>query len=333
MTFFASLYVTKVKKKKKMLPYTEWTIELKVLFIINMLVIGIGILFHIIGILLIVSKSSEMSNQSILLVHLSVVSLLTLGTNIYAVHHKSFHIFFSHYFIMVYYVAYITYILNLILLTLDRLLMAFVNIRYQSIVTRTKTTVSLIVTWLLAIGYGLMVKYASFYKNRYAFVENESFIYNGFVVCFTALSYTAIAIKIKVSARDVHSTRMVKENSKKYIIPLVIVFSFFLMNLLPPALQKAFPDQLTKTQTQYLTIGLIGVNCLNNLSDAIVYIFLQRTIRKRLMRYTREYICKPCHRYKLFEQESSSSGEPYRRQRVNRRNTSSSNNSSVRGSL
>lgn len=312
-----------------MLLFEDWPTELKVLFIVDLLVIGIGVLFHVLGIVLIVSKSSEMSNQSVLLVHLSIATFLGLGTNVYAVHHRCFHILFSHNFIMIFYIAYITYILNLILLTMDRLLMAFLNIRYQAVMTKTKITISLVVVWLLAIGYGAMVKYAPFYKNTVVFVENESFIYNGFVVCFTAFSYMAILVKVKITANEVHSVRLVRENSKKYIIPLVIVLSFFLFNMLPSIIENKIQKKLTSTENRYLNIALIGVNCVNNLVDAIVYIFLQHSIRKRLRRYLRRYVCGRCRHD---DEETSDSNEKFSR-RSQRLNTSSSNSSSVRGSL
>lgn len=303
--------------------FDDWPTELKLIFIINVIIIGVGILFHTLGIILIMSKSSEMSNQSILLVHLSVISFLALGTNMYAVHQKSYHILYSHVFITLYYTAYITYILNLILLTFDRLLMAFLNIRYEVFVTKTKTWMSLTAVWFIAIGYGFMVKYAPFYKNTTVFVENESFIYNGFVVCFTAIAYAAIAMKIKISASEVHSARLTRESTKKYIIPLVIVISFFLFNMLPSIVENKIQHHLTKTQNRHLTVALIGVNCLNNLVDAVVYIFLQNSIRRRLRIYLRKYMCIRCQ-YKVVNEHDNV---------CQRASNASSNDSSVRGIL
>ena len=273
---YANFLITKTK----MLSFSEWSTALKVLFIIDICIIVIGFLLHASGVILILLKSTQrLTNQSLIVVHLSCVTFLSLGTNIYAVHHKCYHVFFSHWFIMIFQIVYIAYILNLILLTLDRVLLTFMGARYQTNVTRPKVFISLACVWVISIGYGMMVKFAPFYKNTSTFVEDQSFIYNGFVVGFTALCYIAIGIKLKSSSRtdgiEVRSSRMSRDALVKYAIPCVIVLCFFLLNTMPSIIEKHLQHQLTRSENRNLTVALIGVNCLNHLIDAFVYIFLR----------------------------------------------------------
>lgn len=267
--------------------FSDFPMVLKVLFTIDMIIIGTGILLHLLGIILNISNHSEMTTQSVLLLNLSTVSLLSLATNFYAVHHKSFTIRFSRDFIMVFHIAYKAYLLNVILLTIDPLLMVFMGLRYKLEVTKTKAIISLIATWLLGIGYGILVKFTSFYKNTTSFVETESLIFNGFMIVFMTMAYQIITAKRKISAQA--SNAHVQNTRKMWMVPLIIVLSYLLFNFLPPLLIKRTQHLMTKTQSQHLTIGLIGVNCLNNIVEAIVHIFLKEVNRKRLMNFIQRW--------------------------------------------
>jgi len=262
------------------------------LIVLVYILIAVAILMHMIGIVLILTKSSEMTNQSRLLLHLSVVSIALLCLNVYAVYgftvrktNATFKIAF--------YVIYIAYIVNLLLLTVDRLALAFMVLRYSQVMSRGLCYVQLAVLWILALTYGLAVRYVKSLNSSMALRHDVSFGYNGFVVCFTGLSYAIILVRVKTSASRVSSSHTVtRDLFKKYLIPVFLVSSFFLLNVFPALIER----YIKQSRTPEITILLIGLNCLNNLFDPIIYIFLQRSIREKL-----NSLCHRCfHRITLY---------------------------------
>ena len=259
--------------------------ELIALFGMNMTIIILGIIFHTVCILLSWSKNTRTSNQSILLVHFSLVSIVSLSTNIYSTHHKTYSIRFSEQYIQCFYVIYINYILNLMLLTTDRLLLALLSIKYATIVKRRYIFLFLLLSWLAAISYGIVLRYTNFYKNLIRKTSGISLIYNGCVVGYTILSYVVIGVIVNRSAKA--SGQSSRKSFLSHITPLAIVGSFFFFNVFPALLILWIKMDVQSKSFQYLVVGLIGVNCLNNVTDAILYVFLQRRIRRRFKRYYR----------------------------------------------
>jgi len=246
---------------------------------------------HLLGIVLILISETKKylhtmkySNQNILLLHLSIVSIISLFTNSIAVYNKTMKIRFPDYFIMIYYISYITYIINLLYLSLDRLFFVFFPLRYRTIVSKLMIGVALLICWALGISYGFMMKYAKFINhgdyNRYA-----SFVYNGALVFFTIIIYAAIIYKIHVSGKnlgnqkqenDTKNKMKKKVNIRKYLVPFLIVFTFFLFNIIPAIITSE------ASYGRAAIIGLIGLNILNHVTDPMIYIFIQPSIRKRL---------------------------------------------------
>ena len=261
-----------------------WTSEITALFAFDFLIIALALFFHLLGILLILTNKKkrngvvrhELSNQHLLLLHLSIVSIIGVFINSVAIYNQAHRIRYPHYFIVIYYVAYIAYIINLVYLSFDRLVLVLFPLKYKKSGYKFVLMGALIMLWVLAILYGIMMKYAKFI-NHGGFRKYASFFYNGLVVLITLLIYVIIICKINLIS-NVHSSKTTKNFSKrnirKYIVPFLIVGTFFLFNIVPAVITAT-----TKFDRADLML-LIGVNVLNYVSDPVIYIFIQPAIYK-----------------------------------------------------
>lgn len=182
--------------------YKEAVRELWIVFALDFIVVTLAIAFHALGIgLLWNMKLRKFSNQRILLLHLSIVSLPNILLNAIAIYHKAHRMFFPEGFIPCYFIFHMAYILALVYIAFDGLLLVVMTLKYRVFITRLKLKVALIVLWCVAVAYGLMVQFASF-ANRAWYSKYSSYFYNGFVIGFTTFAYIFIVIKVLISSRN-----------------------------------------------------------------------------------------------------------------------------------
>ena len=277
-TAFPNLTTNITSKPSKVI----WTSEISALFAIDFLIIALALFFHLLGILLILTNKRkrngivrhELSNQHLLLLHLSIVSIIGVFINAVAIYNQAHRIRYPNYFIIIYYVAYIAYILNLVYLSFDRVVLVLLPLKYKKPGYKFVLMGALIMLWVLAILYGIMMKYAKFI-NHGGYRKYASFVYNGLVVLITLLIYVIIICKVNLLS-NVQSSNTTKNcnkrNIRKYIVPFLIVGTFFLFNIVP-----AIITATTKFDRADLIL-LIGVNVLNYVSDPVIYIFIQPSI-------------------------------------------------------
>lgn len=251
-------------------------------------IIAVAILMHIFGIMLIIIKSSEMTNLLILLMHLSFISIILLAVTTFSIykHLNSIRSKYKMWLVVLYYIVKVAYICNLVLLTLDRLFMTFFDIRYRIIVTRTKLYIALAALWMIAIAYGVLVKFSTAINYTMSTREKVSLSYNGFAVLFTFAAYTVMSIKVKCMASKLGTNNSVtRDLCHKRLIPFLMVLFFFMFSMLPSIIEKQLysrGDNKTSTEhARMVKIGLIDMHCLNHLLDPIIYILFQRCIRKK----------------------------------------------------
>ena len=153
-TAFLNLSLMSTTKPIKVI----WTKEISAIFAIDFLVIALALFFHLLGIILILTNKSkrngiiqyEFSNQHLLLLHLSIVSIIGIFINSVAIYHKTHRIRYPQYFVVIYYVAYIAYIINLVYLSFDRLVLVLFPLKYKK--NRFKSFVN---EWISSImGFG-----------------------------------------------------------------------------------------------------------------------------------------------------------------------------------
>ena len=283
-TAFLNLSLMSTTKPIKVI----WTKEISAIFAIDFLVIALALFFHLLGIILILTNKSkrngiiqyEFSNQHLLLLHLSIVSIIGIFINSVAIYHKTHRIRYPQYFVVIYYVAYIAYIINLVYLSFDRLVLVLFPLKYKKTDSKVLLMSGLAVLWVLAILYGIMMKYAKFI-NHGGYRKYASFVYNGLVVLVTLLIYVIIIRKVNLLS-DMNSSKITnkskKANVKIYLVPFLIVGTFFLFNIVP-----AIVTSTTKFDRADLIL-LIGINVLNYVSDPVIYIFIQPSIYKHFIK-------------------------------------------------
>jgi len=265
--------------------FTDGTVvndgNITALIAIAYVIITVAFLFHIVGMILILTKSSEMTNQSLLLLHLSTTSIALLAVNVYAVYSFANSLPTNIQFRVTFYTIYIAYVVNLLLLGMDRLALAFLDIRYSHVMSRKMFTLQIALLWILSVTFGLVTKYVAALNGNMNIRQEVSFSYNGFVVLFTAFSYVTIYIRVRSSRENVQSagSTLSRDLFKKYLIPACLVLSYFLLNLVPSIIERFINNTAHRRD---VTIALIGLNCLNNLVEPIIYVFLQRSIRQKL---------------------------------------------------
>ena len=72
---------------------------------------------------------------------------------------------------------------------------------------------------------------------------------------------------------------------RKFLLPFLIVMTFFLFTYLPGIL-TAHLD--VGDHKKVLIVGLIGVNIMNIISDPLCYIFLQPKIKRQIKKYIKK---------------------------------------------
>ena len=280
------------------------------LIVLAFIIIAIAMFLHVSGILLLFTRLSEMNNQSMLLIHYSFVSIALLSINICAVHL----IGTSRYreqnsnnssLVVVFYTIHVAYIVNLLLLTIDRLALAFLNLKYSFVMSRKMFGLQAVIMWSVAVLYGIITKYVSPISDSPEVRHDVSFAYNGFVVAFAFLSYAAIFIRIRMtsSSASTPSPTLSRDLFKRYLIPVLLVTSFMTLNLFPAIIERfivvddAMIASTNQTRHHDDTLTLIGLNCLHILFGPIIYVVLQRTIREKLAS-----ICHGCfHRIVVYK--------------------------------
>ena len=283
-TAFLNLSLMSTTKPLKVI----WTKEISAIFVIDFLVIALALFFHLLGIILILTNKSkrngiiqyEFSNQHLLLLHLSIVSIIGVFINSVAIYHKTHRIRYPQYFVVIYYVAYIAYIINLVYLSFDRLVLVLFPLKYRKADSKVLLMSGLVVLWVLAILYGIMMKYAKFI-NHGGYRKYASFVYNGLVVLVTLLIYVIIICKVNLLS-DMNSSKITnkskKANVKIYLVPFLIVGTFFLFNIVPAIITSTMKFDRADL------ILLIGINVLNYVSDPVIYIFIQPSIYKHFIK-------------------------------------------------
>lgn len=231
----------------------------------------------------------KLSNQSILLIHLNGVAFTNIFVNGWAV---AIHGFKSRFgiadrvFVVVYTTAHISYILNLIFLTLDRLLYVLLKLSYKKYMKTYLLVTSISLIWILSISFGLFLKYGKY--NRATFFKYSHHVYNGFTTTFAAVAYMIIIAQVLISSKiSGASWENNRKKIRKFLLPFLIVMSFFLFTYLPGIITAHI--NLGDRQ-KILIVGLIGVNILNIISDPLCYIFLQPKIIRQLKKYINKYL-------------------------------------------
>ena len=183
---------------------------------------------------------------------------------------------------------------TMIMLTLDRLAEVLLNIKYPLYVTRRKTILVLLTVWLVGIITVIMFTTLYFTYNVNYFDISYRYIYpvlDTAVVLTAIFVYSYIYVKLRRNKRclpkfnrSVHMDQCAvnRSNKRKFFAPFLILITFLVFIYIPDVIH--FTNMhLLKNQVWFKRICAV-LYAMNMISDATIYIFLQKSIRKVIVR-------------------------------------------------
>ena len=252
---------------------------------------SVGIALHSVGFVLvlrIVRKGSSPYNQGQRLFLLHLIFIEMGACSMFFITRILFEVNVGRKFAVALYVflrtsGYINYIGSMLLLTLDRVLIVRLNLRYPFYMTTRKILVAISITFLLGnLYYGIIMLVEAARPYIYLFLVVTSFM---FLVCVFC-SYLWIFRKVSTSGQKLQSS--INESQPKSEIrpirckrtanlaaPLLIVITFVLFWVAP--LQVSYWTNSQDWNAPHLVLHPLGF-----ISDAVIYIFFYPAIYKEL---------------------------------------------------
>ena len=255
-------------------------------FVINIAQIGIlllALLIHSLRIYLLYHIKETRTNQNLILIHLSLIEIFTstlavahgAGVSILKMDEK---VAVSLYYFCI--GAYLIFYLIMIALTLDRLAMSLLSIKYHTVITRGRMKVALIACWPIGVLCGaVFVKLQSYKIAAMVYI-----IADGCFLVLMIITYTTVLSKISkrrelLQRNEAQNNDHHQEPTKFYLITGLIISSFTLFAAVPN-LCKLFLFDYNSRSFGWEAILLLW--CFNNIIDPCIYIFLQKPVRKLL---------------------------------------------------
>ena len=202
-----------------------------------------------------------------------------------------------------YYGAWITNLMTLVFITLDRFAEVYYNLQYQLYLTKTRTLCIVAFIWLFGILFSILILLL-YYEYNFEYLEfSYTYIYpvtdtivvlNGICVysyiykkCLRnrKLSEVPVATRnaLAVSLHNIKTKPKYALRKRTFFVPSLIVFTFTLFVYIPDAtyfikfiVYHDRLDWLAKASTIFYSVGFI--------SDAAIYIFLRRELRQLFRR-------------------------------------------------
>ena len=241
----------------------------KVQHIIFFIEAWLSILLNIGGVyLLVTQKTIKVSH--ILLIHLSCLEIINTIANISSGYYRFILGIIEPVEIsMVGVPFYVGQMVAIILVTIDRVIVVYWNIKYHIHVTKRRLAYTLLLIWSLLLLYGIFLAY--FWSRLLLTISFLSCTIS--VVVIFILGYVYIALKVLYGRNTIGAN---PQQKLKWKVPFFLVLSFVLLILVPEflSLHKPIPIDI-----------LVVVVYINYLLDPVVYIFGLKSTRTRMLSY------------------------------------------------
>ncbi len=273
--------------------------------IIQIILYGISIIIHSLGIYLLVTQSRRMTNQTMLLVNLSSSEILfvicfilkwfrareiapSIVSNISEVLDFVINIYFFN---------------VLLCISIDRLLGAIFPLKHRVIVTKHRLKTILTITWIFCVvilitGITLVLtKHLISIWLIYLRVKLYFYItIDCLIVLIFIVTYGSILAKIIRRRKVANATRQTNAQTRKNLIfrnnkrffkvAGLIIFTYIIFFLIPGVILSLFVHENAVKEYIFIffSFGIIV--------DPLVYIFLQPELRKRLKLNICSYFCR-----------------------------------------
>jgi hypothetical protein len=287
-------------------------ITLLVLNIANVLLHGTG--SYLLGC---IYKQGKRSAQKIFIINLSVCELIMnlmeclrriLDFVPLSGRGSSNKIEFQHYLLIIMFtgISFVFY-MDMIFITLDRLLNILLNVRYRIYCNHTKAKYLLLVTWLLGIVICLSVSLAHYFTEYVWEAFFFMYFYPTVEISFIILALVTYAFIFKQYHKShriptQRTTRGRQQNGGKpesafqvfrmsrFFVSILLITSFIIFMLIPD-LVYLFYGVLGNNESSTLLACCWISYAISNLMDGWVYIFMQSTV-KSLLRKKVKQLCR-----------------------------------------
>ena len=187
------------------------------------------------------------------------------------------------------------YYLDMIYLTLDRLFVILLNIKYPLYWNEAKAKWLLRLTWIIGVSLSIVISllthFTEYIWQNFFFKYFYPILEFGFII-LAVLTYSFIFLKYKetrdipstIGPRGKHQSSLFQVFRKSRFYITVLLTSTFLTFMVTPDLIYLFVGVVNGNKTeQLLTICWISY-AVSNLSDAWIYIFMQKSVKKLLLK-------------------------------------------------
>ena len=195
------------------------------------------------------------------------------------------------------------YYLNLIMITMDRFLAVYLNIRYPLVVTRCKVIIGISVSWISSFIFGIsyhaynkhlnpevMLAKVVTHMTTYFFPTSDllflsitSFSYGYIYRSLRHHRMAAISLQKSINENTTRQETILRKIRANVFVPVFLITSFFLCIILPG--QALFFSNLLKQNipvTAWFATELVYVICV--IIDALTYIMFFPQVKKTWMR-------------------------------------------------
>lgn len=169
--------------------------------------------------------------------------------------------------------------LILTVLTLDRFFEVYLNITYPVFFTKKVLQRCLISCWIIGFSLGLILCVLRYTIQIDTLDVVFRILFPAFEIIFfscAVVTYTYIYSKFRKLSHDPNKSRNEKIGKKKFFVPTLIIFTFFLFAIIPDQLHL-FLFYIFNIGSNILLNIILVLYVIGFICDAVIYIFFQKT--------------------------------------------------------
>ena len=253
---------------------------------------------HTIGLYLICKIKISPCNQRLLITNLAAIEMVgswySVLTNSVMISRK-WDMRWEHTHIFIAFVIYTAIRLAVLNVILDRFLDIFLNLKYPLYMTKKMISGILTIEWIVvvsaAVVFTLLVKFDIYPLTGFYYFLIYFHLSLDILITFVAMvTYTYFYLRVR-SIMNTHTqdtTRNKQMLWRNFKIPLLMVASYILFNVTATVMRMVALQDMIQNNNEYTKLyiiltGLSGIlDTLGWISDALIYIFLQKKIRRTL---------------------------------------------------
>ena len=263
-----------------------------VISLISLVIVSLSLALNILGIYLIKKQGARRTNQTVIILHLSIlqvlilinvlaywISVLTKIDNSDGVMKWNVPIFIS---------SRITFLLIIAILTFDRLFSIKYSLKHRTVASRRRVNIALAISWLSwAVSFSI-IKILS--KEIYLAIFSAVFItvMDSLLLLFILYTYSYIYWRIRIRHRNLINTSANNQQTQSgrkqaFRVSTAIIVSFTFLVLIPDVVVAIAGHFMNSKESDIIVNAGIMVNNCYYVTLPVTYIFLHRDIRRMLM--------------------------------------------------